>query len=238
MIRKILIALLLLSLPVLAEAKFDELVDAIKQQDDPLAVVLGSELEKNGEASFGLFYNLGLAHRNQGQNALARAYFERALQYSPRDLEVRRRLREAKSTLSPELVSLDVNSTPWWTKNEAQLLIFIPCLALFGLGIRRKFGGKETRRLHLGLLSIAAFGSCLLVALNNPPQHRAVVTSSSTRLLSEAKSGSDGIALPQGVLVEVVSSKRHFTQIKLGDDKTGWVRKAELLKLSVSSGNP
>ena len=75
----LLLLLLTLSLGCTAQSKYSELVEALQKKDDSFAMTLAKELEARGEKSFGLYYNLGLAYRNQGKNAFARAYFEKAL---------------------------------------------------------------------------------------------------------------------------------------------------------------
>ena len=115
----LLLLLLGLALAASAESRYSELVEALKKKDDSFAITLAKELERDGETSFGLYYNLGLAYRNQGKNAYARAYFEKALTYGPRDFTVRRRLREVKEALSPDISELDVRGTTWWSRGAA-----------------------------------------------------------------------------------------------------------------------
>ena len=233
----LLLLLLTLSLGCTAQSKYSELVEALQKKDDSFAMTLAKELEARGEKSFGLYYNLGLAYRNQGKNAFARAYFEKALTYAPRDLAVRRRLREVKETLSPELPELDIRGTTWWSEREAQLLLLLPSLALLGLGLRRRLTGVRIRRTHLGLLTGGLLTLGGLFFLLTPPAHRAVIVSSSARMLQEANSESSGVALNQGLLVEVMSRQSHFVEIRLGDGKTGWVRNAELVQVTEASGS-
>ncbi|HIB64217.1 MAG TPA: hypothetical protein EYO33_03615 [Phycisphaerales bacterium] len=228
----LLFLLLTLALGCTAQSNYSELVEAVRKKDDSYAVTLAKELETRGESSFGLYYNLGLAYRNQGKNAFARAYLEKALTYAPRDLAARRRLREVKEKLSPDLSEIDVMGTPWWTEREAQLLLLLPSLALLALGLRRRLTGVRIRRTHLGLLSGTLIAVGGLFFLLNPPSQRAVIVSSSARILPDPTSEANGMALHQGVLVEVMDKQRHFVEIRLGDGKTGWVRNAELVPVT------
>lgn len=232
--KKLLLLILLLSSFAVGEENFSELVSALKQQDDTLAITLVKKLESEGVHSFGLFYNAGLAYRNQGRDALARAYFERALTFKPRDMQTRRRLREVKGSLTPQLAKLDVNGTPWWSEGEAKLALLLPSLALLGLGLRKRFGAHHIRRLHLGILTALTLTVGGVIFLNNPATNRAVLISSSCQLLAQPEPGESGSAVAQGVMVEILEHKNHFTRIRFGDGNSGWVRQAELLPVSGS----
>lgn len=213
-----------------AKPTYQDLVEALEVKDDNLAVSLVDELEEQ-EASFGLFYNQGLAYRYQRRFALSRAAFEKALSYDPRSLSTRRRLREVKEQLSPDLAKLDVISTPLYTRSEAEVVLLLPLLALLVLAGAR-FGGRAVTQKSL----LTTFGLFLLLGglalWNNPPEETAVIISPTTKLLNEASSDSTGTTLPEGVLVEVLAEDSHFVEIELGDGKTGWVRGAELQKVS------
>ena len=225
---KVALLLCLLSGICSAQSTYEKLVQALKQDDADRAVTLSEIAEKEGLHSFGLFYNQGLAYRNQGQNARARASFEKALLYQPRDLSTRRRLREVKERLSPEIAQHDVTYTPWWTRTEAEVLLLVTALAVLGLGIGRTLGKNVSARQVAW--SFAAFVVLVgLVVLTNPPAPRGVLVSSSVRLLSEPQGGATGPIVPEGVLVEVFGSKGHFLEVGTREGSRGWVREAEIV---------
>ena len=82
-VTRIFLLLCLLSGICSAQTTYEKLVEALKQDNPERAVTLSEMLEVEGRLSFGLFYNQGLAYRNLGQNARARASFEQALLYEP-----------------------------------------------------------------------------------------------------------------------------------------------------------
>jgi hypothetical protein len=227
LISKWLVLVLLLAGTGLAQPEFSDLVRAVEQGDDTRAVLIGQKLQDKGEGSFGLFYNQGLAYRNQGQSARARASFERALLYSPRDLSTRRRLREVKERLSPEIAQHDVTPTPWWTLSEAQVVLLLSALVVLGLGI-----GRAARRRVTAKQLLAASGVFLILAgivlLTNPPSPRGVIISSSTRLLTKAEGGASGPIVLEGILVEIFDKKGHFVEVGTREGQRGWVREAEI----------
>jgi tetratricopeptide (TPR) repeat protein len=218
---------LLLSGYVSAQPDFNSLVQAVEKGQDGQAVRIAQELQDKGEGSFGVFYNQGLAYRNQGQTARARASFERALLYSPRDLATRRRLREVKERLSPEIAQHDVTPTPWWTRSESRIVLLLSALAVLGLGLAR--AGKKgisSRQLLSG--SILFLLLVAIVVLTNPPSSRGVIVSSTARLLSKAEGGASGPIVLEGVLVEVLDKKGHFVEVGTREGTRGWVRSAEI----------
>ena len=170
----------------------------------------------------------GLAYRNLGQNARARASFEQALLYEPRDLSTRRRLREVKERLSPEIAKHDVTYTPWWSRTEAEAVLLVAALVVLSLGLGRTIGKSISAR-----QVIASFAGFLLltglVVLTNPPAPRGVLVSSTVRLLNEPSGGATGPIVPEGVLVEVFGVKGHFIEVGTREGQRGWVRDAELV---------
>jgi hypothetical protein len=233
----LLFTILLNIAPAAAQSNFEDLVTAVKQKDDVAALKIAESLESRGERSFGLYYNRGLAYRDQGRFAQARSSFETALTYAPRDLPTRRRLREVKEKLSPQTTERDVKGTPVWTRSEAEVALgLIAALALFA-GLARLVGWKVSPK-QSGVIFTLLLLTATVLALGNPPSRRAVVVSGSANLLGEPRSDATGPVLPEGVLVEVVGEKSHYRQIRLGDGQTGWVRGAELSPLKPEAPTP
>lgn len=230
MSRAIVLLALLLTSPLWAETQFRDLSQALARRDYSQAIAVSQRLEKEGGGSLGLYYNQGLAYRDLNQLARARASFEKALLYSPRDLETRRRLREIRGKLSPELADSEVKGTPWWTSQEGSLALVIAALLVLSLGLGRRAGrlvGGHPLGLSLALLLLAAS----LLAWQNPPAKRGVIVSKSAKLLPQPEGDASGPALPDGLMVEVLQQKGHFLQIREGSGNQGWVRQAELESL-------
>lgn len=209
------------------DALFRSAVVFLSQGEDQKALSHLSGLSKD---SFGSLYNKGLAYRNLGDLPRARASFEKALLLSPRSLATRRRLRELRGRMDSELPPLDVRWTPWWSKSEAEVLLLLPILALFGMGILRRRGREIRRTALVGAMALEV----LLFAgfwFTNPPAERAIILEESTQLLPSPESGKTGTRLMAGQLVEVMGNRKHYLEIRLGDGQTGWVRAAKLERL-------
>lgn len=226
----VLVIALLLSSITLGEESFDGLVEAVQAKDDVRALQIVEKLEENGQSSFGLYYNQGLAYRDQARFAQARAAFEKALLYSPRDLATRRRLREVKEKLSPQLAEKDVTGTPLWTPVEAKIALAIVSLLALTLGFGRALGKPiSAKAVTVGFLFVLAL--IALLYLTDPPPSRGVVIAPKARLLPEARSGEGGAVINKGILVEVMDRKGHYLQVRLKGDETGWLREGELIVL-------
>lgn len=212
------------------EVTFKETVEALQVQDDVLALKLAEQLESSGDIGFGLYYNKGLAERNLGYFARSRASFEKALLYEPRSLETRRRLREVKEKLGPQLPELDVQGTPPWDKTEAEVVLGLITLGLLLSGGRTLLG-KPAPVGQIGALTAALAGLILVVHLNNPPAQRAILVSETARLLSEPNGSSSGTATINGVMLEVLEQKAHYLKVRNRKGETGWLREAEAVGL-------
>lgn len=215
------------------EALFRSAVVQLGQGEEQKAL---GNLNRIGEDSFGSFYNKGLAYRNLGDLPRARAYFEKALIVSPRSLATRRRLRELRGRMDSEMPQLDTRWTPWWSQSEAEVLLLLPILALFAMAILRRRERQVPRSATAGTV-VLALGLGLAFWLTNPPAHRAVVVEGSAQLLPAPESGKSGSPLMAGQMVEVLDSRKHFLEIRLGDGRQGWVRAAKLELLSRSATN-
>jgi tetratricopeptide (TPR) repeat protein len=224
-----LIVVLLLT-PAIAQDQFTDLVNLVERKDDAQAVKLAERLEESGHSSFGLYYNKGLALRNQGLYARARAAFEIALTYDPRDLTTRRRLSEVKERLGPQVVEIDITGTPLWKKTEAESALLFLSLIILAMGLSR-LGGREVHRKSLFAAFASLFVLILIFYSTNPPQQRAVIISPQARLLAQPQSDSQGPVLQEGVMVGVLAEKSHFLQIEMGDGQSGWVRAAETVRI-------
>ena len=212
------------------DSSFDKLVEAVRNKDDAQALQTADALEESGELSYGLYYNKGLSERNLGQYARARASFEKALTYEPRSLEARRRLREVKEKLGPQLPELDVKGAPPWDAGEAELVLGFLTLLLLGAAAKSLVGRPSSRSQLAGLA--CAFALCwTAVLLNNPPAERAVLISSGAKLLASPESDSTGQATVNGTSYAVVEHRSHFVKVRDRKGHEGWLREAEVAEI-------
>lgn len=228
------ITLLLLTLSGWAKPTLEQTSEALGSGNDRKALEISQALEKAGESSFGSFYNQGLAWRNLGDLPQSRASFEQALLLRPYDLSTRRRLREVETKLGPKVLALDVRGTPWWGQSQAEVLLLLPGVALLGLGIRSRWQGRGLPPAPTAFLWIGGLALIALLVATAPTLQRAVVIDKSAPLLPEAAPDKPGEAIPGGALVEVLEERGHYLKVSLADGKTGWLRSAQLRRLSVA----
>lgn len=228
-----LLLLFCLLVPAWAQPDFSTVPQALREGRDQDALAACRALEQAGQASFGSLYNEGLAWRNLGQPARARAAFERALLLDPHSLSTRQRLRELDQQLGQAVLELDVRGTPWWRNHEAELLLLLPGLALLLAGGMARWRGTRPPATPMLLLFLLGLAGAALVVLTSPARERAVVIDPGARLLTEPKSGSGGDTVPAGCLVELLQRQDHYLKIRLGDGQEGWLRAAQLQELTL-----
>lgn len=212
------------------DSNFSKLVEAVRNKDDAQAMQTADSLEEAGELSYGLYYNKGLSERNLGHYARARASFEKALTYEPRSLQARRRLREVKEKLDPQLPELDVKGTPPWDATEAELVLGFLTLLLMGAAAKSLLG-RPTSRTQLAVAA-CAFALCwTAVLLNNPPAERAILISSGAKLLASPASDSTGQATINGTSYSVLEHRSHYLKVRDRKGHEGWLREAEVAEI-------
>lgn len=212
------------------DSSFAKLAEAVRNKDDAQAMETADSMEQAGELSYGLYYNKGLSERNLGHYARARASFEKALTYEPRSLQARRRLREVKEKLGPQLPELDVKGAPPWDATEAELVLgFLTLLLLAAAG--KSLMGRPTSRTQLAVTA-CLFALCwTAVLLNNPPGERAILISSGAKLLASPESDSAGQATVNGTSYAVIEHRSHYLKVRDRKGHEGWLREAEVVEI-------
>lgn len=212
------------------DTDFAKLSEALMAKDDAQALQVADEMEQAGQLSFGLYYNKGLAQRNLAQFAQARASFEKALTYQPRNLEARRRLREVKEKLGPQLPELDVKGTPPWDRTEAELILGLLTLMMLSAAVRSLMG-RPLPRLQVAVMAAVFALGWAGIYLNNPPSSRAVLVSSTAKLLEKPEAESSGQTTITGTVFEVLERKSHYVKVRDRKEHQGWLREGEVVEI-------
>lgn len=203
---------------------------------DEEALKICLQLDEAGKGSFGLYYNQGLAYKNLGRLAEARAAFERCLILKPSSIPTRRQLQGIKANLSSRLNSLEVVGTPWWSQAQGETLVILPSLLLFLSALASKARKKSLAGKTVLGLTILSLVSAATIGLGSPAQERAILIDQNAKLLIEPKIDSASESqevLPAGLMLEVVAKNGHFLEVRLGDGRTGWLRNAQLVALKL-----
>lgn len=202
------------------------------------------EVLDQGYESTALYYNIGNAYFKSNQVAKAILYYERALQLSPYDDDVKQNLKIAKEgTIDRfETVPQPLVRTAYLTILTALTpgswgIVGVTCVLLFLAGtfmylftsIRRPGFVVGVAALLLGALSISlAFGHQTYLQNNRP----AVITATSSYVKSgPSDKAEDVFILHEGTSAVVTEDYEGWKKIKLPDGKVGWIESGDLVEV-------
>ncbi|GAA3776012.1 tetratricopeptide repeat protein [Corallibacter vietnamensis] len=205
------------------------------------------EIIKNGEHSSALYYNLGNAHYKLNNIAPSIYYFEKALQLSPNDQEIKNNIAFARNmTIDaidtvPEVgFSKSINSISGTMNFDGWAITSIVCVVLFVvlfIGYYFVYNTSRKRILFIsgmGFLIFAgialglAFHQENLVNNNNP----AIVFAKESQVKSEPNLRSaEAFKLHEGTKVQILDTVNNWKKIKLSDGKSGWIPSQDIKAL-------
>ena len=195
--------------------------------------VLASDYE-----SAALYYNMGNAHYRLDELGQAVRYYERARRLMPGQARIQHNLNQVKNRTVDSFAERSASSWErWWRRAVVEVgqlgffaggLLF--CFLAAGLICYGIWVGRSSSWLRgaiggagglAALLLVAAFGASLEPTL----RRQAVVTAEETPLRSRAQSSAASEqAVHEGLLLEVLRTDGGWTQVRLPDGKTGWLR--------------
>ncbi len=197
-----------------------------------------------GYESTALYFNMGNAYFKSNQLAKAILYYERALQLSPYDDDVKQNLKIAKEgtidrfeTVPQPLVraaylSILTALTPggWALVATISLLLLLGGTFVYLFTSIRKPGFVVALvSLLFGALSISlAFGHQSYLQKNRP----AVITATSSYVKSgPSDKAEDVFILHEGTSATVTEDYEGWKKIKLPDGKVGWIESGDLAEV-------
>ncbi len=203
------------------------------------AIEYYNKIEKSGNVSWRLFYNMGNAHYKQNDFAKAILYYERALKLNPKGSDILNNLEIAKlNTLDkiesvPDLIitTFFKNIRDTFSSNMWAYLSLVS-LALTGvllLGFKFARGRKRRKFSFAGAcLTLVLAISCMVfsanlrsIAISND---YAIITAPVTNIKSAPNSsGGNLFILHQGTKVEILESLGGWGRIELSDGRQGWM---------------
>ena len=188
--------------------------------------------------SAALYYNMGNAYYRLGELGQAVRYYERARRLMPGQARIQHNLNQVKNRT---VDSFAERSAPlwerWWHRTVVEVgqlgffmggLLF--CFLTAGLLCYWIWVGQSSTWLRSAigvtggvavLLLVAAFGASLKPTL----RRQAVVTVEEAPLRSRAQSSAASEqAVHEGLLLEVLRADGGWTQVRLPNGETGWLR--------------
>lgn len=202
---------------------------------------------KTDNHSAALYFNLANAHYKLNNIAPSIYYYEKALQLSPHDEDIKNNMAFAKNMtidaidVIPEagLSKLIKNTTntlsfDGWAKGA---IVFALCFVVFFLVYYFSYSSLKKRLAFMAsLISVTLLCISLLFAFhkfnldkNDKP---AIVFVQETKVKSEPNLRSEeSFRLHEGTKVQILDTVNNWKKIKLSDGKTGWIESQDIKAL-------
>ena len=250
MIKKIIyIAFLLISYlgSTQNNALFDQGKEQYKAEKYQEAISNWMKIISNGEHSAPLYYNIANAHYKLNNIGPSIYYYEKALQLSPNDSEIKNNLVFAQNATVDAIEPLpqtlfakwDTRLSRWLTFNGwawVSVIAVILFVVLF-LGYYFSYKSNKKRILFLGsivsiLVFLVGFSMAFRTYHKSETKREAIVFAE----VSEVKNGprmSDETAfkLHEGTKVSIIETEDNWYKILLIDGKDGWIPLEDIKEL-------
>ena len=204
-----------------------------------------TSIEKSGQKSATLYYNLGNAWFKQGNYPKAILYYERALRFDPSysdaryNLEFTNNFVQDKIEPVPEFILKSVaRKVCYLMGSNAWAVIFLTLLAaalmmglLFLLGVS---AGKRRAGFYCGiallLLSAGALSFSIWQKSDSEKADTAIVMSPVSSVKSSPSSGSskDLFVIHEGTKVTILDEVGTWKNISLADGRQGWIETSDI----------
>lgn len=246
----ILIVFLLFSLSLKASEQnflFDSANAAYARSDFEGAIKKYEELLAGNKVSAELYYNLGNAHYKVGHLGLAILNYERAKKLSPEDEDIAANIKFANQKTEDKIEAAPKLFLAEWKSSIVELMdesswsivcICMICLGLFFIALYISLSGKVVRQLSFYTGSILLILSTATFFLARHKYHLetfsndAVITSPSVTVTgSPSDKGTRLFILHEGTKVEVLEESDGWSEIKIINGNTGWIKDTQIEKI-------
>ncbi len=202
-------------------------------------------IEKTGNESAALYYNLGNAYYKLNKVAPSIYYYEKALQLAPNDADIKTNLGFAQNTRVDAIEALPQNfiaktyqrlysiaTFETWAK----VTVVFSAICVLGFLLYYFVDGSGKKRLFLitsvaGLLLLFISLALAYSTYNNVNKDQpAIIFAESVAIKSEANLGSETkFELHEGTKVNILETQNDWVRIVIANGKEGWLP-AETLK--------
>lgn len=245
----ILIMMFFLSLNAFAQntALFDQGKELYKNGKYQQAINTWMQILDKDEHSAELYFNLGNAQYKLNHIGPSIYYYEKALQLSPNDGDIKNNLAFAENARIDSIEPLPKTVFSKWYKSIASVLtfngwailaiafsIFFVTLFLFYY-----FSFTERRKrllfassMFAGILLVAALSMAFLTYGDYAKKQPAIIFASEIEVKTEPSMGSSvAFTLHEGTKVQISAQDGNWYRITLADGKDGWIPATELKQL-------
>ena len=221
------------------EALFDEANTLYNDGKYAESIDIYNRVLDSGKHSAELYFNLGNAHYKLNNIAPSIYFYEKALQLSPNEEDIKNNLAFAKNMtiddidIIPEtgFAKLLNNLTHYlsydgWAKAA---VVFVFCFVILFLVYYFAYSSLKKRLAFMAsMASLFLFFVSLTLAFHkyslDKKDRPAIVFATESKVKSEPNSRSEELfRLHEGTKVQILDTINHWKKIKLTDGKTGWV---------------
>jgi tetratricopeptide (TPR) repeat protein len=228
-------------------ALFEQGKEQYKTEKYQEAINNWMKILSSGEHSSALYFNIANAHYKLNRVGPSIYYYEKALQLSPNDSEIKNNLVFAQNATVDAIEPLPQTLFVKWDQNLSKLLTFngwawVSVLAvilfmLLFLGYYFSYQSQKKRLYFLGsLLSIFIILTGLIMAFRTfhkaENKKEAIVFSEVLDVKNEPKmSGETAFKLHEGTKVSILETEDNWCKILLVDGKDGWIPLEDIKEL-------
>lgn len=229
------------------QALFDQGKQQYKLEKFQDAISSWSKIEKSGEHSSALYFNLANAHYKLNSVGPSIYYYEKALELAPNDSEILNNLTFAQNATIDAIEPLPKTIFAKWDNKISSWLSFdgwawttVVCAALFAMLFLMYYFAVYSTKKRVYFVGSMITMVVLLVALSMSfktynkqlrDQH-AIVFAESTDVKSDpSKKSETSFVLHEGTKVKIIAKDEDWYRIQIADGKDGWMPSADLKEL-------
>lgn len=240
---------LLLSLAFwMSNARADSFSDAFEKanklyaegQCEP-AINTYSNLAQNGTVSAALYFNLGNACLKGGRSGLAVVYYQRALEISPRDPDIRANLQLARSRAyqgNPPKTGFLRSWTTWFSLNEWSILAAVAWWGWLGILVTHQLKPEmksrlaRLQRLLLMAALIAVAGLGIRLYFDRVINSAIIIVKEAPVKYGPLEESRVFYTLQDGAEITAIDRQNQWVQIRDNQKRTGWVHSDQVMDIN------
>jgi tetratricopeptide (TPR) repeat protein len=201
----------------------------------------------NGEHSAELYFNLGNAQYKLNQIGPSVYYYEKALQLSPNDSDIKNNLAFAENARIDSIEPLPQTVFSKWYKSIAGVFTFngwailavVFSVSFVALFLFYYFAYTEKRKrllfassIFMGIFLVASLTMAFFTYADFTNKQPAIIFASEIEVKTEPSMGSSvAFTLHEGTKVQISAQDGNWYRITLADGKDGWIPATDLKQL-------
>ncbi len=211
------------------------------------AITAWRQILDNGEHSAELYFNLGNAQYKLNHIGPSVYYYEKALQLSPNDTDIKNNLAFAENARIDSIEPLPKTVFSKWYHSISEIFTFngwailaVAFSVIFVvLFLFYYFAFSERRKrllfvssMFFGILLIASLTMAFLTYSDYSKNQPAIIFASEIEVKTEPSMGSNAaFTLHEGTKVQILAQDGNWYRIALADGKDGWIPSTDLKQL-------